>query len=354
MKRSASDAFMGHIDADVGALDGSAIQRPGSLNLSKDQFDRMYDRIVSHYGSDSPRTLAKAKVWQKAYHASNELRASLGDPWLQRRDASWELKPVPTAGEDPSMVFFPRDWSNTLSEETLAELVIDAYSSAFCDAFLDGAISLVEVSNKWNSLQQSSGMQHSMSEPALQKPKENQRLRNTSPSHKALLEMGLVEQESTARDGFPMSGMTNDTWDAWNNRNYHKCKPLDPFVKRIAKATEAQRPQRIIAQREILEKPKKEPPVVDHRKFQFPMSRTNFPEAWERERYRQRQSPKASEVVDEDGAPPKWLIRVGKDGKTRFPYSLVSHRAFLEGQSDPILKAKAKKIAPLRLSTDPP
>jgi len=39
---------------------------------------------------------------------------------------------------------------------------------------------------------------------------------------------------------------------------------------------------------------------------------------------------------------------IGKDGKTTFPYSLASHRAFLDALPDPALRAKARKLAPVR------
>jgi hypothetical protein len=308
----------------------------------------MYDKIMSHYGSESPRSMAKAKVWQNAYQSSNDLRQLLGDPWLNQRNASWERSVMPDPeAQDPALAFFPPDWSNVLSEETLAELVIDAYSSSFVDAFLDGAITLVEVSNQWNA-GQSSTLHQSASEPSLQKPREKGRFQNGSPSPKALLGMGSVEQEPTGAEGFIMNGLTGDNWEAWNSRSFHKCKPLDPFLKRIEKATESQRPQRCTAERQ---RPnvKQSTSEVDLRKYAFPMTKTNFPEAYERTSRFQRKP--VREAPKSENAPADWLIKVGEDGKTRFPYSLVSHRAFLESQKDPHLKEKAERLAPLRLSS---
>lgn len=317
------------------------IQRPLSLNLSKYGFDRMLDKIMAHYTSESPRTKAKAAVWQNASQSNNELRALLGDPWLTRRDDYSQRSTPPPMVDDPAMAFFPTDWSNCLTDETLAELIVDAYSNAFCDAFLDSAVSLVEVSSKWNAVQSESLMSlgQSMSEPSLQKPTANRRLRNTAHTDKALLQMGLVH-ESTSTDGFTMSGLSNDSWEAWNSQDYHKCKKLDPFVKRIEKATEMQRPQRQL---------NRQGPPADQRKYVWPMSTTNFPRQWESTPYRRTM---VTEFKDDEELPPdKWLLRIGKDGKTTFPYSLVSHRAFLESQRDPVLKEKARKIAPLRFSS---
>jgi hypothetical protein len=329
--------------SDVGAPPPS--QRPTSLNLTKDEFDRHVDTIMSHFQSDSPRTKAQQKVWADASQSNNELRALLGDSWALRRDDA-ERAPTPAA-KDPGLAFFPTDWSNCLNEETMAELILDAFTSTFVDSFLDGAISLVEVSNKWTAAE--STVQQSSSEGSLQQPRANRRLRNTSHADKALLSMGLSDSEPVASDGFTMGGLTKDSFEAWNTRNFHKCKPLDPFLKRIEKATESQRPQR----RNIT----RSESTPDHRKYQWPITKTHFPAAWDRASYRPR-----AQIADytnaepgdepEDLPPDKWLLRVGRGGKTTFPYSLVSHRAFLESLPSPILKEKARKIAPLRLTSE--
>lgn len=313
------------------------------MNLTKDGFDRMVDTILSHHTSESPRSLAKMSVWQNASSSNHELRALLGDPWLTRRDDAEERAAPAAAAIDPAMSFFPTDWSNCLTEETMAELILDAYTSAFCDAFLDGAVSLVEVSNKWQATQSGSlsGLKQSQSESSLLQPKANRRLRNTSTTDKALLDMGLSDETPGASAGFTMSGLSSDPFEAWNCRNFHKCKPLDPFVKRIAKATETQRPAR-----RIVKKPGESP---DLRRFVYPMAATNFPRAWDKSSPPAR-TLSAAELaeIDEDAPASKWLLRIDKTGKTNFPYSLVSHRAFLDSQPDPVLKEKARKLAPLR------
>jgi len=314
-------------------------QRPTSLDLTKDGFDRMLDKIMAHHASDSPRSLAKLSVWQTAATSNNELRVVLGDPWLHRREDSERNASQACPAKDPAMAFFPTDWANCLTEETIAELVLDAYTSTFCDAFLDGAISLVEVSNKWNATHT---LSQSMSEPTLAQPKANRRLRNTSHADKALMSLGLAEQDSSPSEGFTQGGLSKDSFEAWNSRNFHKCKPLEPFAKRIEKATEAQRPTRRLTKR---------PEESPHQpKYVWPMAATNFPTAWERSSYRPR-TMAAPTHTDEDTPTDKWLLKIGKDGKTTFPYSLVSHRAFLESQPDEILKEKARKIAPLRFSS---
>jgi hypothetical protein len=299
--------------------------------MSKDGFDRMVDKITSDMaGSTSPRSVRNLTVWQNAAQSNLELRALLKDPWLHIRDDGETRIVTPKASMDPCMSFFPHEWSNCLSEDTMAELILDAYTSAFCDAFLDGAISLVEVSTKWHA-SQSGRLGKSMSDSTLQQPQANRRLRNSSHTDKALLNIGLAEGDPVASEGFTMHGLSKDNWEAWNARSFHKSKNLDPFVKRIQNATEAQRPQRRIVK------------LAEQRQ-----------EPWNQRSSSKPRLSRAGTVVDFDrGEEPRgdWLMAVGTDGKTRFPYSLVSHRAFLESQKDPILKEKARKLAPLKLST---
>jgi hypothetical protein len=318
----------------------------------------MLDQILAHFTSDSPRTVNQANIWTKAAQTNSEVRAML-PPVVE--PAQGEGAPQPP--RDPSYAFFPPEWSNILNEETVAELVVDAYTSAFADALLDGAVSLVDVSNKFSASQASlaslgssatlggtaaslggtaASLGESKSEPTLQRPGVNRRLKNND---NVLLRMGLDDRGATSSEGFTMAGLSKDPWEAWNAQNYHKCKPLDPLVRRIEKATEAQRPQR----RSISLTQRRRP--ADQRKYLWPMTATNFPEAWDKAT----SPPKAQSHAqmdwdsgDEPGGP--WLLRL-KDGKTTFPYSLVSHRAFLEAQPNAALKDKAKKLAPLNLTS---
>jgi hypothetical protein len=143
----------------------------------------------------------------------------------------------------------------------------------------------------------------------------------------------------------------DDDWETWNRRKFHKCKEIEPYLSRVHKATDAQRPRR-----------KLPPPVVraDARKYVWPMEKTNFPAVWEtatkapeKPRWAPARAPPppptgVHEAVEEDDEVENGLIGIGRDGKSRFPYSLVLHRAFLDSQPDPVLKATAQKLAPLR------
>jgi hypothetical protein len=91
------------------------------------------------------------------------------------------------------------------------------------------------------------------------------------------------------------------------------------------------------------------------------MLATNFPAVWEKTAPLKMKEdpgvPPAAKAEDEDeeweDEEPKgytWLQRKGRDGKTLFPYSLVSHKAFIESQPNPLLKAKVLEIAPMRFT----
>jgi hypothetical protein len=317
-------------------------QRPTNFNLSKDGFDRMLDKIMHHFTSESPRTKAKINAWQGAAQLHNEVRALLPPQFRNEGRSEGDASGAP---QDPSLAFFPPEWSQNLSEELVAELLVDAFTSAFADAFLDGAISLVEVSSKFNAASSTgaSGIQHSHSEPTLREPQVSRRLR----SDKVLHSMELDAKGKGSKEGFTMAGLPKDPWEAWNAREYHRCKSLDPLTKRIGKATEAQRPSRYSRETSS--------PFVtqrsgdtDHRKYVWPMAATNFPAAWHESTRGARSQ--LRDITENDCPRDGWLIRV-KNDQTYFPYSLVSHRAFHDSQQTPLLKEKARKLAPLRLSS---
>jgi len=262
------------------------------------------------------------------------------------------LEDQPLAGRDfAASALFPTEWWKTLSVELLSELVVDAFASAFCDAFLDGGITLLEVAEGWGTPSQTKGMAQSSSEPMLGRPNTLRPLRRpfqTMPPHgDTKLESKASHSSRGPVEGFMMSGLPQDSHDAWTLKRYHACQPLETFERRIHKATEMQRPRRHIA-RELDN-------TADLRKFSWPMTATNFPRAWDQTTRRRDRSAPASRhernaPAQEPEQDDQWLLRLGKDGKTTFPYSLALHRAFLESQPDPILKEKARKLAPLRMT----
>jgi len=153
------------------------------------------------------------------------------------------------------------------------------------------------------------------------------------PGHRSVLPQ-TMPLEMVNGQGLPMS---------WSTRRYHPCKQLSPLASRIKADADGQRPRRLVRRVES----------QDQRKFVLPMTATNFPDKWE-------SMTRPRKATSRPGAAPapaptdeaRWLIKVGPDGKTSFPYSLALHKAFLESQSDPLLKEKAIKLAPIRLSKD--
>jgi len=140
--------------------------------------------------------------------------------------------------------------------------------------------------------------------------------------------------------------------DGWNLRQFHACKPLDSHVKRIQVATEQQRP------RQRLRRVDSDPLGPKH---SLPMLATNFPAVYEKTApLKMKEDPgvppaakaegEDEEWEDEEPKGYTWLQRKGRDGKTLFPYSLVSHKAFIESQPNPLLKAKVLEIAPMRFT----
>eukprot|EP00929_Paragymnodinium_shiwhaense_P019231 TRINITY_DN13187_c0_g2_i1.p1 TRINITY_DN13187_c0_g2~~TRINITY_DN13187_c0_g2_i1.p1 ORF type:complete len:475 (-),score=115.47 TRINITY_DN13187_c0_g2_i1:38-1462(-) len=161
------------------------------------------------------------------------------------------------------------------------------------------------------------------------------------------------------RSGFAMAGLPQDTHEAWLAHSYHASVPGDSLQSRIQQATTQQRPYRRL-QRPIQDM------SSDQRKYSWPMGRAHHPEAWNemtkkkpsmrvprahQKGKRGQQVEEEAEEEEEAAKEKRNLLFLGPDGKTRFPYSLVLHKAFLESQPTEALKEKAKKVAPLRLST---
>jgi len=337
-------------------------------------------------GEPAPRNAADPKrlgAWRKAENIHFDVRRLLmenGWPPCGNRVAPTTSSFVPVDAKAAAL--FPREWWDVVTDEAFAELVVDAFADHFVDALIDGSVALLAVASSRPSLPKSA------SAPGLRRPQ-------TSPAELAIpkpigqapgeLAAAVVETPtlgrrqrhaappSTAPASFATSGLQMDNWDSWSNRQFHQCRPQMPYIERISSATASQRPRRRNNQGEQQ--------VTDHRKWSFPMSATNFPEVWgEMSAKLDTQTPmqkrmakdapesipqappkvkiqmsEAAPMLD-DKACPRWLLKVGKEGLTTYPYSLLAHRAFFQAQKTEALQEKAKKIAPIRLSDswDPP
>jgi len=227
-----------------------------------------------------------------------------------------------------------------------------------CDALLDGAIVLVESALE-ESAKASSAKAAEQRRKMMMAQSGMARRSSSAPSLSRMSVQGdlgagfsqtVLNQNSTCVSdssevvglGFTMKGLPRDSWEAWNTGNFHACPQGEPYVERIAATAAAQRPRRrIVRRRENL---------ADQRKYCWPMMKTNFPDVWDAtsDPYAPRTTKHGGASAEVEREPP---IGVDRLGRTTFPYSLVSHRAFIESQPDPVLKEKAKKIAPLRTTT---
>lgn len=293
---------------------------------------------------------AKMESWRRARKLHYEVRSILGDGWKPPQDPT-PLEEQTLAGVGyAASALFPTEWWQALNAELLAKLVVDAFAGAFCDALLDGAATLLETAEGW-APPLPRPLAASASEPALPPPARP--LGAALGALPALASPGGGQGGGRQRPGGAAAGAGGQGGgaasgsEAWTTKRYHACQQLDSLKGRIQRNTELQRPRRRITStgRENKE---------DLRKYNWPMTATNFPEVWDRTTRPPPSKPGSGagqrHVASQPGLERSWLLDIGRDGKTTFPYSLASHRAFLEAQPDPILKEKAMKLAPLRMT----
>eukprot|EP00441_Pelagodinium_beii_P038913 CAMPEP_0197651880 /NCGR_PEP_ID=MMETSP1338-20131121/34108_1 /TAXON_ID=43686 ORGANISM="Pelagodinium beii, Strain RCC1491" /NCGR_SAMPLE_ID=MMETSP1338 /ASSEMBLY_ACC=CAM_ASM_000754 /LENGTH=457 /DNA_ID=CAMNT_0043226637 /DNA_START=36 /DNA_END=1409 /DNA_ORIENTATION=- len=310
---------------------------------------------------------------------------------------------------------FPVDWCNLITVDLIADLVVDALMGSVVDSFLDGAVELLQIHEGWtlpsedyrgSPRQAGSVMGKSMSSPlrltatqastsltdgggsqSMQLPggpvpsspqspllappsvpaiwrQQNRPFQSIESLSSGRLSHPRGRNQSSSLDGFATSPGrysvrggkgTGQEMDGWTLRRFHACQPLESYTKRIQATTEQQRPRRRLKRVES-------DPLAP--KQSLPMLATNFPEYWEKTAPAPLPKPTITEVVggpfagddaeEWDEEEPKgytWLQRKGRDGQTVFPYSLVSHRAFIQSyNNDPVLKARAMDVAPIRFT----
>lgn len=338
----------------------------------KDKTDDRFESIHADCLDGTETGRLQGDKWNKAHQAHAKLRLELVkrgawsprhetrmSPALQRRPVSRSeaLVVQPQLGGPDrqgsvaaaAAAFFPGDWWRALSSEPLAALVVDAMAGAFCDALLDACIVTLEEEQEQLAISPASGsgsaLTPSSSAPNLSTPQSLRQLSMTTPvggspwvSPQAMRQMDRTQQA----DQFgSLSLMARSSSDSWTAGRYHACKPLESYTRRIEHAAAVQRPRRVLHP-EL-------PLSTDQRKFVWPMAKTNFPREYDQATRRP--------VVKKRGVeqePKKddehWLLDIGRDGKTMFPYSLALHKAFLESQPNDVLKEKALKVAPLRMT----
>eukprot|EP00933_Yihiella_yeosuensis_P049787 TRINITY_DN4712_c2_g1_i1.p1 TRINITY_DN4712_c2_g1~~TRINITY_DN4712_c2_g1_i1.p1 ORF type:complete len:469 (+),score=84.13 TRINITY_DN4712_c2_g1_i1:77-1483(+) len=395
--------------------------------------DRTLSNIIGHINKETPEGAKSAEIWEKARTIYQEVRVELQTagwrPPTEAGSLNQFMNDPSSSGSSPqrgknskedAMALFPTKWCTALSADLMADLIVDAMTGPIVDAFLDGAVELLDAHEGWcepaamgsprsralpSTAQRpsrtfgasSSSTTLGFSLAADSSPKsQSSSMGGFSPSHRQLplpprmpaYSLRALERpfrsmppndntkllgprggnsptlKKSASEGFAMAPRTKG--DSWNLRKFHGSLPLDSYERRIRESTEMQRPKR------RLRRPERDPLGP---KYSLPMLATNFAAGWDgcaplppKEKTAvlsgsgaaaaaamSSSSPTGEDEDDEwDEEEPQgysWLQRKGRDGKTLFPYSLVSHRAFLDSQTDPVLKEKAMKIAPLRMTS---
>lgn len=344
--------------------------------LSDDAADRTLQRIITRITDDESETL---KTWTHLDQIHREVRSTLAEKmgWnvsfvkgtpdiFASFQAAWEKHKRELAAKEeelaggsssfsrflppPHEVLMPPDWWQVLGEETLADLIVDSFASALCDAFIDAAVVLVETAKGWSH--SSPPMQNSLGQSKMLKSASESALRATGQSRVSF------EPQSTFGDtkhttGFTMSGLPTNEWDSWRSNKFHACQPLEPYMTRIAKSTEAQRPRRRkAAQSQGPQRSAQGEAPRDLRRYNWPMLASNLPDTWENMTAAKQPIRRGQQLPAETGdaakVPKDQVLSIGMDGRSLFPYSLASHRAFLNSQKDPVLREKARQVVPLR------
>lgn len=328
----------------------------------------LVDEIVGGCSQGTTQGKGAIETWTRAKKAHAEVKNLLLDKGLKNQGPKFLTSP--SGGLQPCYFpettqnaarFFPKEWWRALSAEPLADLVVDYFMNAFCDAFVDELVSTVQTQECWvprscTSKTPSAQLSHCQSAPTIL-----QRLSKPAPlslprcPFEAMPPAG--SSSKTPLRLSPSSGPCNrssarDGRNAWNLNNYHACQPLAPYKDRISQTTELLRPCRRL-QRAPVEDP------FDKRKFCWPLAATNFPDYWESTTRRKKLTGARqgrdvkgvfSQQVTQTSKDDQFHLKVDDEGRTNFPYSLALHKAFLESQSSTDLKSKACEFAPMKFT----
>lgn len=313
--------------------------------LSREAANRAVDYMINHMQKKStPSTfdsLKQMQTWGKANDLNHDLRKDLSKLGWKPNILQAAKRPAGPRSLPAAAQLMPAAWCAILTPDLVADLVVEAFSSTFVDAFLDGAILLLEQQQQQQS-RQSSSTGFSSSSSSLQS--ESRTMDRTQHVPQAL-PFPQVWRPLPSADDRTNNFLTSPKGEKpWTTRRIHSSTSLLPLTTRIQQHATDQRPQRNLRRAP-------EDPLAP--KFSYPMLAHNFPEKWASTTSRP-SDPGRPRSREAQTMPPHediWLQRKGSDGKTIFPYSLVSHKAFLDSQSDPILKQKALKVVPLRMTT---
>eukprot|EP00446_Apocalathium_sp_SHHI-4_P015869 CAMPEP_0177216016 /NCGR_PEP_ID=MMETSP0367-20130122/34530_1 /TAXON_ID=447022 ORGANISM="Scrippsiella hangoei-like, Strain SHHI-4" /NCGR_SAMPLE_ID=MMETSP0367 /ASSEMBLY_ACC=CAM_ASM_000362 /LENGTH=357 /DNA_ID=CAMNT_0018665499 /DNA_START=20 /DNA_END=1094 /DNA_ORIENTATION=+ len=327
--------------------------------------DDLVDEILGATNTTSVQGKVETDVWSRARRAHTELRSTLAEGgWKPPHQEQQQVQHFTRGASSPSdsappaqlptsktaiaaATFLPGEWWRALSDEVLASLIVDSFSGAFVDAFLDGLVDVLQAKEGWGAPRTSSKPLQARLSHCSSAPGGLSSLAGHSGRGGVAGEPALA---GGAKEGFVQSGLPRDAKQAWNVQRYHACMPLESLPRRAALMTKARGTTAGATRRAVSASADEN---IDQRKYVWPMMATNFPDAWE-ERTRKKQAVgrggKRGEEVQKEIKSETWHLKVDDEGRTTFPYSLALHKAFLESQSDPKTKAKAMMAAPVRLS----
>lgn len=361
---------------------GAAAKDERPPDPEKTRIGHLIDGIVGGVNANTSKGKAEVEAWKGAQRATFELRDKLLErgwpPAASQSQREAEQAPQRFTRRSPhsdetaarAAVLFPGDWWRALSAEPLAALVVDTFASAFCDALIDGLVMTLEEREGWALPPSTTPLGHSASAPLLAtgRPRriagalELPRLRDPAgqPGLAGLPRGGLDPRGDWgvgSPTGLVLSGLPPaDSLETWTRCQFHACPRVETYSRRVQQAAELQRPRR----RPMAPAAGAEE-LRDERKYVWPMARSHFPEEWDEVTAKRRQSSsmgeRQSHMERRDTAAASrnegagFIIGTDHEGKTKFPYSLALHKAFLESQASTKLQSKAMQIAPLRITT---
>ncbi|CAE7413976.1 unnamed protein product [Symbiodinium pilosum] len=361
------DTFKGFLD-ELPTKGFANLEGPGKEQVEAAQ-DRLLEHIVASINQDTAQGKRIRERWTRAQTSNLQVKEA-----LRARNFPIQLPLVHDTGRGRQATrlaceaFFPEQWCQLLrDDEILAELVVDSATNSIVDSFLDAAVQLLEAHQGWSP--KSTGVakspQHhvSLSSPLLaggwaalsstSLPESPRSPCDQQP------EVPIVHRQRSVYDSVSRSRSSGELETSaerpsgWSTlKHFRSSKPLDPFMVRLHAFTESQRPARRLVRK---------PSDPFGPKWSVPMMASNFPEYWNSIAPPPKptvslpgtQRASLSEGWEEEEVIPpgyNWLQRKTRDGHTVFPYSLVSHKAFFESYKDPVLKAKAMEVAPLRMT----
>ena len=370
--KSVRDTFKGFLN-ELPTKNHANLEPPSKEQLAEAAQDRLLENIVASINQDTAQGRLIHERWTRAQASNQQVKEA-----LRAQNFPTQLPPASDTATAPGRqstrqaceAFFPDHWCQLLrDDEVLAELVVDCATNSIVDAFLDSAIELLHVQESWSpksggptptaSLQLRGASSTALLAGGWAALNNSTYVAESPRSPGAQPDVPIVHRQRTVYDSVSRSRSSGEL-DAsmerasgWSTlKHFRSSKPLDPFMVRLHAFTESQRPARRLVR-------KQSDPFGP--KQSVPMMASNFPEYWNS--IAPPPKPVASipsthraslseEWEQEEVIPAgyNWLQRKTRNGQTVFPYSLVSHKAFFDSYKDPVLKAKAMDVAPLRMT----